>query len=334
MERCRLIDSLGATVERTLRPLVAGRPKDGVVALLDFPAHSNVGDSAIWLGELACLRALGVRRIRYSCDILTYDRAQLARRIGPGPILLHGGGNVGDLYERHQQLREAVIRAFPDNPIVQLPQSIHFRSRDALERARTVFDAHPDLTLLVRERRSLEMARSEFRARSQLCPDMAFCLGPLERPAPACRPLLWLARTDVEAARDAGGGWPEASPDLRVDWLRDPPMALAAVSRRLGGWLARHPGLGPVLRDALSATYAPLARRRLERGCRLLASAGAIVTDRLHGHVLCLLLGIPHVLLDNNYGKVRSFYETWTADADLVRWGESPAEALRLARAW
>jgi len=111
-------------------------------------------------------------------------------------------------------------------------------------------------------------------------------------------------------------------------------MALAAVSRRLGGWLARHPGLGPVLRDALSATYAPLARRRLERGCRLLASAGAIVTDRLHGHVLCLLLGIPHVLLDNNYGKVRSFYETWTADADLVRWGESPAEALRLARAW
>jgi pyruvyl transferase EpsO len=29
-------------------------------ALVDFPNHSNVGDNAIWLGELAALRAIGV----------------------------------------------------------------------------------------------------------------------------------------------------------------------------------------------------------------------------------------------------------------------------------
>ncbi|WP_276524270.1 polysaccharide pyruvyl transferase family protein, partial [Enterobacter hormaechei] len=46
------------------------------------------------------------------------------------------------------------------------------------------------------------------------------------------------------------------------------------------------------------------ARRRVERGLRLLSRGERIVTDRLHGHILSLLLGIPHVVLDNDYGKL------------------------------
>jgi exopolysaccharide biosynthesis predicted pyruvyltransferase EpsI len=42
-------------------------------------------------------------------------------------------------------------------------------------------------------------------------------------------------------------------------------------------------------------------------------------------------MGISHVLLDNSYGKLSSFHETWTAGVDNVRWAQSPAEALRLA---
>jgi len=37
-----------------------------------------------------------------------------------------------------------------------------------------------------------------------------------------------------------------------------------------------------------------------------------VITNRLHGHLLCLLLGIPHVLLPSPYQKMRSFYSTWT----------------------
>jgi pyruvyl transferase EpsO len=63
----------------------------------------------------------------------------------------------------------------------------------------------------------------------------------------------------------------------------------------------------------------------------MLGAAACVVTDRLHGHILSVLLGIPHVVLDNSYGKVRSFYETWTAQSDLVDWADSPAEAVHLA---
>ena len=39
-----------------------------------------------------------------------------------------------------------------------------------------------------------------------------------------------------------------------------------------------------------------------------------MVTDRLHAHILSLLLDIPHVVLDNSYGKVGGFVDAWTAD--------------------
>jgi exopolysaccharide biosynthesis protein PssK len=66
-------------------------------------------------------------------------------------------------------------------------------------------------------------------------------------------------------------------------------------------------------------------------GCRLLARGKVVVTDRLHGHILSLLLGIPHVLLDNSYGKLRHFHETWTWSMPRVRWVESSAEARAVA---
>ncbi|HUF30566.1 MAG TPA: hypothetical protein VMM77_07850, partial [Gemmatimonadaceae bacterium] len=47
-----LLSSLRNSLADVVQPLVAGAPS---IALLDFPAYSNVGDSAIWLG---CLRLL------------------------------------------------------------------------------------------------------------------------------------------------------------------------------------------------------------------------------------------------------------------------------------
>jgi pyruvyl transferase EpsO len=57
-----------------------------------------------------------------------------------------------------------------------------------------------------------------------------------------------------------------------------------------------------------------------------------VITDRLLAHVLCLLLGIPHVLLNDESGKNWHFHETWTRDAELCRLARSPAEAWGLAR--
>jgi exopolysaccharide biosynthesis predicted pyruvyltransferase EpsI len=318
-----LINTLRRKVEGALRPFLERR----TVALLDFPAHSNVGDSAIWLGETELLRSLEIRP-RYVCDDRTYSRSALADAVRNGvtTLLLHGGGNLGDIYTSNQRLRLDVINAFRNCEIIQLPQTLHFDRLETLEETRRVFDRHPNLTLFLRDLRSLEIARREFRAASFLCPDTAFWLGPLKRPATPTQAVVWLARSDGESAFPA-----DLSRAVEpVDWLAEETEPLVWLQRQLGRSL-KYVWNGTLLRRPFAQCCDFVARRRVRRGCRLLSLGKTVVTDRLHGHILCLLLGIPHMLLDNRYGKIRAFHETWTRGSNLAWWCDTPEAALERA---
>lgn len=336
-------------------------------ALIDAPLRSNVGDSAIWLGQRTVLGMLGAR-VRYTCDVTSYDPAHLAACLPEGPVLLSGGGTLGDLWEAGQQLRERVIRDFPDRRIIQLPQSMHFAKYTHLTRARRIFDGHPDLTLLLRDRHSLGQARVMFEAQSLLAPDLGFAVPPADLVRGAVsRDVVWLARQDRESARDAtrptreerraawdaahalGAGRPLPHRGLVVpgqrpyvfDWAREPGgpawrNATEALMRRRARALDRlRAGEDPAEAAAtLLTTYDGLARLRLERGCRLLTAGRVAITDRLHGHVLGLLLDLPHVVVADRYGKVRNYWETWTSDAargHRAVWAGTHAAAERAA---
>lgn len=309
-------------LRETVTPLL---PRGEPYALLGYPAYPNVGDNAIWLGALALLDARQAGPPSYMCTEKTYDAEALRRAVRGGPILLTGGGNFGDLYPRHQRLRERVVRDFPGNRIVQLPQTIEYERDEAAAESRRVLEAHPDLTVLVRDEASLRVCRDQLGVEGRPCPDLAFALAPLRRPEPMGQHVVWLLREDHE--RRARGGLEE--PGSSVDWPPDPRRGLFALQRRLRRIVARSPARHPHLAGTLQRTFRPAARRRLHRGCALLASGRAVVTDRLHGHILSLLMGIPHVLLDNDYGKNRGFHERWTRDAPEVRWSDGPLDACR-----
>lgn len=323
---------LGTRLRATLDAEI---PRGARVALLDYPNHENVGDSAIWLGETTYLAQRGAE-IAYRCDLRSYDARHLRRLPGVDLLLLHGGGNLGDLWEPHQRFREQVLADFPDRPVVQLPQTIHFGDPRKLERTASAFARHPQLTVLVRDARSHELAREHFDCPVVLCPDSAFALGPMLRPGPSSVPVVWLARTDHEAAAHAGAGSAGDGVE-RVDWVgrrSAPPVDQAA---RMGGEL-----LGSLLgrlaappRPALELLWAGwerLARHRVAAGQAVLSRGSVVVTDRLHAHIFCLLLGIPHVVLDNSYGKLSSFAETWGTLGEQARWADSAEQALELAR--
>ena len=130
------------------------------VALLDFPSHQNVGDSMIFMGETSYL-AQGGNVIGYVTDIFRYDHMTLRRRVPNGPILMQGGGNFGDIWPPFQAFRERIVQEFPDRKIVQLPQTVYFKSAAAAARANGVLGRHNDYTLLVRDKPSLERARTD-----------------------------------------------------------------------------------------------------------------------------------------------------------------------------
>lgn len=77
-------------------------------AILDFLDHSNVGDSAIFLGELAWLKAAIGRDPSYVCSMRSYTD-DIDRQLPDGTIYLHGGGNFGDVWPRHQVFCENIM---------------------------------------------------------------------------------------------------------------------------------------------------------------------------------------------------------------------------------
>jgi len=261
--------------------------------LIDFPDHPNVGDSAIWLGELAMLRTVTGRDPDYVATWHDLDVGFVARSHPGTKVILHGGGNLGDIWPHHQRLRETILTSIRDRPVIQLPQSIHFRDAAAARRFAEIAAAHPDFTLYVRDRPSLAIATVLLDGPVALAPDSAFALGWQRREA-AVVPLLCLMRTDAERRLH-----PAAIPrDAEVvDWLEDGP--------------ALPTGTSPSARERQ-------ARHRLARGLALLSRGERILTDRLHGHILALLLGIPHTVLDNDYGKIAAYRDAWTAASSLV----------------
>jgi exopolysaccharide biosynthesis predicted pyruvyltransferase EpsI len=69
-------------------------------------------------------------------------------------------------------------------------------------------------------------------------------------------------------------------------------------------------------------------------GFELLGSARFVITDRLHGHILSTLIGVPHVLLDSKLGKNLNLHDTWTSNCACTRVANNIDEALMVARLW
>ena len=316
----QLVERLGARVVQDLEAVV---PRGSRVALLDFPNHRNVGDTAIYLGERAALRALECDVVHLA-SIASYSPRVVRRSLGrDGIVLLHGGGNFGDLWSTYQDARMAVIAEHTERRVVQLPQSVEFSDPGALERCVASLRRHPDLHVLVRDVLSASLLGDRLPPGTvSLTPDSAFALGSLTGPAPV-QPEVLLLRTDHERKGEAAEDsvdWPFTDPATRRRWN---------VSRALG-WPINHWHARPFSEPA-ARMFDHLAARRMIAGLDVLSRGSVVITDRLHGHIMSLLLGRPHVLLDNSYGKNRRFVDAWTSSCEDVRWAEDLPQARALA---
>ncbi len=292
---------------------------NGRVALLNFPNHTNVGDGALWLGLVAALGRTGADIVHHS-EWTNYDRAALARALRPDDtILITGGGNLGDQYPA-QRTRESVLIDFPDHRIVQTAEAVWFEDPAKLDSFAEMARVHGGFELHVRDLTSHELVAGHF-SRVLLTPDTAFGLGPIDRPGPPTVPVRWLARTDRERLHpppeDLPAGWEV------FDWLALPdPARHQATESRSPRFDRRRRGL----------VYHHLAETRLRHGVELLSRGHVAVVDRLHGHILCVLAGVPHVAVASRTGKTRSFMATWTERLG-VPFASDSAQALQFALA-
>lgn len=300
------------------------------VVLLDVPRHRNLGDSLIWLGEVTYLTSLGCR-IRYQADHATFREEDFARVPSDAVILFQGGGNLGDLWPAFEEFRRFVVQRYPTRTFVVLPQSIRFECRAAAAGSARTYAA-ADLTLLLRDRQSLESATRLFpEVPAAFCPDAAFGADVVRarrrEGTVGGQDLLVLARDDVERS-PADTGF-----EAGTDWRTSPPNRLAWRSLvRVDDFLA-WPS------HSLVRASAPLRqlliRRALLLNCsaavRQFESPSAVATNRLHAHILATLLGIPNFVSDNSYGKISGVLD-YTSGFTTSHPCESMTEAVARAR--
>jgi len=304
------------TLQEKLETLLGNLVRSGSeIMYLDYPVHRNVGDLLIFLGSETWIRKNNIKVYsRWFIDNFIFP--QISERI---LIICHGGGNFGDLY-KHQLFREEIVKKYPNNRIIFLPQTIHYNNLFLLKRTATILNNHRDLHLFLRDQRSFDLARFWFPdSECYLAPDMATFLYPLQESlnfqldVSSKGSTIFLLRKDLEQRADQDPISP--SPSWEGDWEE----MLGLYAWELRFWQM----IGRLSRQKLPAqVFASVwhsSARRIAIRCALkFLEADHIVTSRLHGHILACLLGISNTLLDNSYGKNSAYFQCWHQDLNFT----------------
>ena len=147
------------------------------------PQHGNLGDQAI---AYASLKFLKDNFSEYEIielerdEIYTYYKAIKSILNEDDIIVLHGGGNLGNLYIQEENVRRFIIENFPNNKMLSMTQTISFSNDEEgkreLENTKRIYNANSNLTLLAREDKSYNTMKSVFKNNVFEVPDIVFYL--------------------------------------------------------------------------------------------------------------------------------------------------------------
>lgn len=302
-----LITTLREKIQNALTPLI-----NHDFVYLDLPYHGNIGDTLIWEGTRDFLKTLPYKCLYYS------NKDSFRFRVLPKDvvILLHGGGNFGDLYRLHSEFRKKIIGLYPENQIIILPQTVYYENMDLLDEDVAFYDKHSNVTICARDQYSYEFLSQHFRNTILLVPDMAFFLdlSKYKIPVEESR-VLYLKRTDKELATDYDANipknaethdWPTYEKHFKeFDRIERFAYRVCRVMKMIG-----FPEKMQIRIEDWKRNYY-YRRSYVQLGVSFLASYHTIYTTRLHVLILGVLLNKKIYLINNSSGKVVNFYNTW-----------------------
>lgn len=285
------------------------------VDYLDYPLHGNIGDLLIFLGTLKFLSNNNIKIKNTNC------LQNWSTKCKSNVILLHGGGNLGDLYGRHQNLREEVIVHNLDKRIIILPQTIFFSENCNYDKACNAFRKHPDLHICVRDKKSFELAQG-MSDKVLLLPDMAHQLYPVlnNNNQPIEGSALFLKRSDKESFED-NNTFHNIAFDRIVDWdaiIGDSEL-LNLKNMKLFLRAIKFFSDNSKLNLLFMKMWQNKSLKWMGLAVNEFSKYQTVYTDRLHAHLLSCLMDKESKLMDNTYGKNFEYAKTWTLKSPMVQ---------------
>lgn len=265
--------------------------------------YGNIGDLAITSAQVSFLRRYAptqhVVRIPIS-KTRTLLRSVQSQVRADDLITIIGGGNMGGTYSDIEELRQLVIKSFPNNRIVCFPQTLDWddtaESKKALQNIVKTYSQHSDIHVFARESITHSKLNELFNRYDNvsigLVPDIvmsatASALGTSECLEPSG--ILRCLRDDKEVALSY-------EQYIIIDKaLANTGYQIEQTDTHAGGSQLDEAHCTKLLADKLSQFRA----------------AKLVVTDRLHGMILCLLSGTPCLVLPNSNHKISQTYSDW-----------------------
>lgn len=275
---------------------------DADYIFLDLPYYANIGDALIWYGTECWLKTTHFScKLRASCSTFSFPELR-----SETVIIMQGGGNFGDIWRQHQEFRLKVIKHYPNNRIIILPQTVFYSNPKIAMRDAAIMRQHRNVIICARDKRSLKFLKAfRFSKNLLLLPDMVFC-AQLES-SESTKDAIFIKRADKEG--------------------KDVPLEQLPSDIEIGDWCSiERP-------DKVVESFSLIENRDeknsyainvflphlVDLGIEQLGRYRTIYTTRLHAALLGILLGKNIVLFDNSYGKNSSFYDTWLREIPNVK---------------
>lgn len=155
---------------RTIKEIKRKNKSKQYIYYFGVPEHSNLGD----LAQCYCIRRYFEKYFSDYDIIEVFSRNYLDNSFGlrdylktaikPNDLIFFQSGYcTQDLGGREDLMHQAVMRDFPHNKMVLLPQTVFFQNPERKEQASRVYDAHEKLLFLARDQVSYEYAKEMFK---------------------------------------------------------------------------------------------------------------------------------------------------------------------------
>ena len=223
-----------------------------------------------------------------------------------------GGGNWGDLYAPHNQLRREVVTRYPNNRIIVLPQTVYYQSARNARNDAKVFRRHKNLIICARDKYSYHFLKAfGFSKKILLLPDMAFCIDSVELKKMGKKDNgkdLLFQRVDKEGTETSTV---PVYLESRLYDVSDWPLYEGKDDRLVHLLDLIHKKLFVEADQYAITCYMP---NRVRDGVELISKYKRIISNRLHGAILSILMDKEVYIIDNSYGKNQQYFETWLKD--------------------
>lgn len=293
------------------------------VVFVDFPLHHNIGDLLILSGTIKFFKDNSIN-VRSHLSTYNTDITQINKNItNKTTIVCHGGGNFGDIYDAHQKLRENIVKSFPDNRVIILPQTAYFNKTENQEKSKNIFKTHNNVIMFARDEATYNIF-SDFSNHTYLMPDMAHELYGTLPKTPKNKSILYFLRNDIEKSPTQLQLKKEIKDNDCFDWSDLLTKKDHVVPYGIHRLIKINKRIKSNSIDKLVfKIWETYAEYLVSKMSRKFSSYERVVTSRLHGHILSCLVDVPSSIIDNSYGKNTSYYELWTKDLKITSvWDE------------